>query len=276
MERILLAVDFSYQLYRATASHAMLTSGDRFTGGIYGFLQSFGKMIRQTRASHVIFCRDSKPYRRSAIYPSYKMLRKKRQDDELLKKYQESEPYVLDLLRDTGLPLWSVAGFEADDLIAHCVSRHRNRWDRIVAASNDSDLYQLLWCRNFAIYRGEIRMVTQCTDLFGAPLSTEDYMLMSAIQGTHNDIEGIPGIGPITALKIIRTPGKLRELKAKHGALIERNLELIKLPHGDFPKAEAIPGRTEPFSARKLYRSAGAFDIDVTSNMLDAFEQVNR
>ena len=69
MERILVCVDLSYQVYRASAAHPMLTSRRVFTGGLYGFLQTFAKTVRETRATHVAFCQDCKPYRRSLEYP---------------------------------------------------------------------------------------------------------------------------------------------------------------------------------------------------------------
>lgn len=255
----------------------MLTSDEVFTGGVYGFLQSFGKMVRETQATSVIVCKDSKPYRRSLVYPEYKLLRKKNQDDRLAELYRESEPLVIDLLNLMGVPIWAEPGFESDDLIGSLVTRHRSRWDQIIAASNDSDLWQLFWCDKFFTYKDNLKLMMHGEKLMkDHGLSPDEYMLMTALMGTHNDIAGIHGVGPKTAVKIIRDPGLLRHYKASHKDLIERNLDLIKLPHADLPRDLIMPRRVKAGSSRDLYRWAARYEIDVTLQMVNAFEQINR
>jgi 5'-3' exonuclease len=276
MPQILLAVDLSYQVYRATASHQMLRSGRTFTGGLFGFMQQFATMVRETRATRVVICRDMKPYLRSRDYPEYKQLRKKRQDDDMLLAYNESMPLVLELLALTGLPVWGIEGFESDDLVAHCVNRYRHRFDRIYAASNDSDLFQLFWCDTFFVWRSSVLDVVSRKALYAnTGLTPEEFMLSTALQGTHNDIAGIPRVGEKTAFTAVKTdPALMRKLRASHGDIIDRNLRLIKLPHPEFPRNAPLPGHTAEFEPRDLYRWCARFDIDVTAGMVAAFEQV--
>lgn len=275
MGKILLAVDLSYQVYRAAAAHPMLTCRRTFTGGLYGFFTTFGKMMRETRATHVAFCQDSKPYLRSVAYPEYKQLRKKSADEELLKMYQSSMALVLEVLRESGLTVWGVPGFESDDLIGHCVMKYRHRFDHIYAASNDSDLYQLLWANNFSIYTKSIADVTTGASVFAKHgLTPDQYMLMTALTGTHNDIAGIGGVGPVNAIKAIRDPSLMRRTRERYGGLIDRNLELIKLPHAEFPSGSSLPPAASGFNERTLYKLLGRYDIDTTTTMIRAFEQL--
>lgn len=272
---ILLAVDLSYQVYRASAAHPMLTSRRTFTGGLYGFLTTLAKTIRETRAEQLVICQDRKPYLRSLAYPEYKQLRKKNADDELLLMYSQSMKLVLDAIEAIGLPLWGVDGFESDDLIGHCVAQRRSRFDRIYAASNDSDLFQLLWCCHFFIYKDSIaNLITGASLMEKKGLTPDQFMLATALQGTHNDIEGIPGVGEVRAAKAAKDPAILRVLQDKWGPIIARNLSLIKLPHPEFPWNTPLPGKTKHFSAQALYRFCGRYDIDVTKSMLDAFDQI--
>lgn len=272
---VLLTVDLSYQCYRAAAAHPTLTWMDTFTGGLYGFMATLAKTIRETSATHVVGCVDSKPYLRSRDYPEYKQLRKKTRDDDLYELYLETEPLVHDLLRELGVPVWAVAGFEADDLAAHAVRHASSRWSRIYAASNDSDLYQLLTVPNFAVFKDERGTAVDAAALRARfAMSPEEFMLASALQGTHNDIAGIAGVGVKTAAKIVKDPALLRRYRDSHGAVIDRNLALIKLPHPEFPRSSRLPGRTGPFDARRLYRWAGKYGIEVTGSMVSSFEQV--
>lgn len=275
--RILLGVDLSYQVYRASASHPMLTSRRTFTGGLYGFMMTFAKIVRETRATEVVICADRKPYVRSVTYPEYKQIRKKNADDELLKMFNQSMKLVTDILEDSGLVIWGIPGFESDDLIGHCVRKYRGRFDHIYAASNDSDLFQLLNAPNFSIYTKDIHSVITGASLMKTQgLTPDEYMLMTALTGTHNDIAGIDGVGPVTAKKALKDPALMRTLRSRHADVIDRNLGLIKLPHHLFPRSMPLPEQTREFYFRDLYKSLGHYDIDVTGSMVNAFEQLQK
>lgn len=275
-ERILLCVDVSYQSYRAAAANPKLEADGIFTGGLYGFLMQFGKAMRETRATDVAFCLDSKPYRRSLDYPDYKLLRKKSQDPELRERMHSSLTMVLELLADMGFSPWAVEGMESDDLIAHAVRKYRHRFSRIYAASNDSDLVQLMDWPEFHLYRDDIKNCWNAKYLAGLPcqMTPAQHMLSSALTGTHNDIAGIPGVGPVNGMKAVLNPAIMRDYRSRHAALIDRNLELIRLPHRDFPRDERIPEHPGGFTRRALYRWLGRYDIDTTLAMADAFEQI--
>lgn len=277
MKPILLAVDLSYQVYRAAASHPSLTSRRVFTGGLYGFLTTLAKTVRETQATDVVFCSDQKPYLRSAEYPEYKQLRKKNADDELLKMFQQSMTLVTQVLEQCGFTIWGVPGFESDDLIAHCVQKYRHRFWRIYAASKDSDLHQLLDFPNFAIYGDGLHTSTTAATLMEKQgVTPSQFTLMTAMTGTHNDIAGIERVGPVTAKKAIFDPALMRAMRGKHGALIDRNLGLIKLPHAQFPRDTKLPVYLSVFNRRDFYRIMGEYDIETTQAMTDCFEQLQK
>jgi len=254
----------------------MLESRRVFTGGLYGFFTSFSKTVRETRATHVAFCLDMKPYVRSQEYPDYKQFRKGNADPELLRRHRESLELIMDCLEDCGLSLWGVPGFESDDLIGHAVKVYRHRFDDIYAASNDSDLYQLFDAENFHVYSSDVRNLWNGKRLAKEHgVSPAEFMLSTALTGTHNDIEGIHKVGPVTALKAIRDPALMRKYRDSHGDLIDRNLKLIKLPHELFPRSERLPMHASGgFNPRRLYRFLGRYDIDVTNAMVSAIEQL--
>jgi 5'-3' exonuclease len=275
MTRILLCEDMSYQVYRASAAHPMLTSRRTFTGGLYGFLTTFAKTVRETRATDVVFCQDVKPYLRSRDYPEYKLLRKKNADDELLKMYQSSMALVLELLGLLGFTPWGIPGFESDDLIAHAARKYRHRFTEIYAGSNDSDLYQLFTLPNFHVYRDGIANLMDGRALMkNSGFTPDQFMLASAIQGTHNDIAGLPGVGPVTARRAVTEPAVMRKMREKGAAIIDRNLALIKLPHPEFPHEAALPVAPTRFDARAFNRFLSVYDIDVTATMERAFQQL--
>lgn len=274
--RIALAVDLSYQSYRATAAHRGLTSGRHFTGGLYGFFVTVAKAIRETQATDLIICQDLKPYIRSREYPEYKANRSGKTDEDLKAAHLHSMTLIQEMLQLLGFPIWGLKGFESDDLIGHIVHRFRSRFDMIYAMSNDSDLFQLLFAPNFAIYNKDIHTTWTLSRLKRElDLTPEQYMLATALQGTHNAVEGIPKVGEVTSRKAAKDPGLLRRYRDSHGDIIDRNLRLIKLPHPDFPRsAPLVTSVKESLDDRAIYRYFGRYDIDVTDSMLKAIKQV--
>lgn len=277
MARILLAVDLSYQTYRAAASHAGLTCGQVFTGGLYGFLMTLAKQIRVVGATHVVICRDMKPYKRSEVYPNYKQLRKKNADEDLLRAFNQSLPMVTEAMSVVGIEQLGHPGYESDDCIGAIARTHRHRFDLIYAASNDSDLFQLLCFDSFRLFRG-----SEPADIFDRKriesgpmgMTPAEFMLAQALQGTHNDVEGIPGVGAITAYKAVKDAASMRKLRERWAAVIDRNVMLSQLPYPGMPRLD-VP-RQGDFNARALYRFCSRYDIDVTKSMVDSFEQVSR
>lgn len=278
MAKILLCVDLSYQSYRASAANSKLTSRRTFTGGLYGFFMAFGAMMRETRATHLAICEDSKPYVRSIDYPDYKMWRKTQADPVLRENHKTSMELILDTLYECGINTWRVKGFESDDLIGHVVRCYEHRFEAIYAASNDSDLYQLFDAENFHLYTEGMAKLWNgkrlAKELGITPL---EYMQATALTGTHNDIEGIQGVGIKTAVKALRDASLMRKYRDSHGDIIDRNLQLIRLPHPLFPREQRLPEHDlDVFNPRRLYKSLGRYDIDTTNAMVAAFEQLQQ
>lgn len=275
--RTLLIVDLSYNSYRASAAFPRLTSGRHFTGGLYGFWMSLAKLINEVQATDLVIGEDTKPYLRSLDYPEYKANRKgnKQRNEELVLAHKASLVLIRETAQALGVPLWAIPGFEFDDLAAHAAIRYRHRFTSVVAASNDSDLWQLLGIRGFRIRPAGPETEWDLDRLRREhDLEPEQYMLATAMTGTHNAVEGINKVGMVTAIKAIRNPATMRELRAKHGHIIDRNLGLIKLPHPRFPTDARMPITEAEFDARTVYRVFGRYDIEVTQSLMNAMERV--
>ena len=274
-DRVLICVDLSNAAYKAAAVNPGLTSGDTFTGGLYGFLIAVQKAISAVEATDIVICEDRKPYVRSQLYPAYKELRKTTRDPELYERAQETIGLIKQFIEVAGWPLWSVPGFESDDLIGHAVIKYRNRYKQVIAMSNDSDLYQLFKYPGFSIWKGKKGLYTKKSyEREWAGLSLEHLPTALALTGTHNDVEGVRGIGTVTAIGIVSHPFKLRKALEQHADIIKRNLELIRLPHKDLPKDLLIPDYTRHFVERDLLRFCGRYDINITRSMCTAFERI--
>lgn len=273
--RRLLCVDVSNQVWRNLHANWALRHEGEFTGALFGFLKAMAAYVRDVGATDIVMCCDRKPYVRELLYPQYKKLRATRVDDDTRAAYAASMRQVAEFFDVAGLPVMSAPGFESDDCIARIVDRDRNRFELIVAASNDSDLWQLLGTPNFRVMpKGWAQAVDRDAMYAETGLTPEQFLVASALQGTHNDVEGIPGVGPKTAARAVHDPALMRQMRERHLDLIERNLRLIRLPHEDFPSVP-FPTRSRRFDPRAFYRFCGRYGIDATQTMVDAFEQVS-
>lgn len=283
MSRRLLLVDLSNQVYKATSSHQGLTSGDVFTGGLFGFIVGLASAIKELRINHCVVAMDASPYRRSIDYPDYKKLRKKKEktehDELMLMAFRQSMKLAQDFCDVANLPLWRLDGFEFDDLCAHAVRKYGRRYGQIIGWTNDSDLFQLFDCPNFMIYKGKRQGGLYGRKQFDVEfkgLLPQEVPLFLSMTGTHNDIAGITNVGPTKALRALREPGYMRTLRESYGHIIDRNRPLIKLPHPEFPFDEDLPQPGRGYRPRELYKFCSRYDIEVTKFITDALEAVQQ
>lgn len=272
----LLLVDLSNQAYKAAASHPHLSSGRNFTGGLFGVLISLCKAINDVGATRVVVCEDTKPYKRSLDFPAYKSDRKSSADETLVMKATETKTLCLELFNSLNIPSWKVPGFECDDIVAWAVRKYRNRYDNVIAMANDSDLYQLFEFDNFQAYRGKKGLYTKAEfiEQFG-DISPDEFRSILALAGTHNAVPGIPGVGEVTAKKLLANPAKLREVRAKHPGIMERNMDLIVLPHPDFPSDLGLNVSKHVYNERSFIKFCSRYEITVTTFMREAFEKLS-
>jgi len=168
----------------------------------------------------------------------------------------------LDTLRDDILPslgfsnTFYMEGFEADDIIAAVVGVDNQstagqglavcagcaKDDQFIIVSGDHDLYQVLGRHRRTILYSCSTQKEYTAEDFLTEWKIEPYQwpVVKSIAGCSADnIEGVVGVGEITACKYIR--GELKEESKKCQALREfkhrgRNSMLVALPHKEFPR----------------------------------------
>lgn len=158
---------------------------------------------------HVAICVDSGKSFRAEIDPDYKGNRVER--DERL---HHQIKLAVQTLTGDGFPIWSEAGFEADDLIATGTRLALERPDvEVEIFSADKDLLQLVGDRVHAVSMkdGSVVDAAAVKEKFGvSPAQMRDYL--SIVGDAADNIKGIKGLGPKSAVKLLETFGSLDEL----------------------------------------------------------------
>ncbi|HOZ36898.1 MAG TPA: DNA polymerase I [bacterium] len=207
------------------AFHALpplMTKDGVLVNAVYGFANILLKVLKDIKPEYVAVCFDvSKDTFRREMYQEYKAQREK-QPDEL---YSQIE-LVKEMIKAFNMPIFSVKGYEADDLIGTIVTetqKHRNTKTRIeienIIVTGDMDTLQLVDDKTkvYTLKKGIADTMIYDDEAvrerygFG-PEAMIDY---KALRGDPSDnIPGVKGIGEKTATELIKEFGTLEGVYA--------------------------------------------------------------
>jgi len=216
-EKPLILVDGSSYLYRAF--HALpqfSNSRGEPTGAVYGMTNMLRKLLGQYEPTHIAVVFDAKGETfRDRLFAEYKANRPP-MPAELARQVEPIQA----IIRAMGLPLLTVEGVEADDVIGTLAAKAQQAGIDVLISSGDKDLAQLVGER--------VKLVNTMTDTiydrqgvierFGvAPEAIVDYL--SLIGDSVDNIPGVPMVGPKTASKWLSQYGSLETLIAHAGEI---------------------------------------------------------
>lgn len=203
----LILVDGSSYLYRAFHALPPLTnSKGKPTGAVKGVINMMRRLQKDYPQSvtAVIFDAKGKTFR-DDLYSDYKANRPPMPDDLRL----QIEP-IHNIIKAMGMPLLSIEGVEADDVIGTLAVQATVQQQPVVISTGDKDIAQLV--------NQHISLVNTMTNTtldtegvkakFGIPPELIiDYL---ALLGDKSDnIPGVPGVGEKTALALLQGLGGL-------------------------------------------------------------------
>lgn len=219
-------VDGSSYLYRAFhALPPLITSKGTPTGAVKGVINMVRRLAKDYPQSPiaVIFDAKGKTFR-DEIYEEYKSNRPPMPDD----LRPQVEP-IHQIIRAMGIPLLVVDGVEADDVIGTLARQANEQQCDVVVSTGDKDMAQLVG--------PHVTLVNTMTDTtmdvagvnekFGLPPERIiDYL---ALMGDKVDnIPGVPGVGPKTALGLLQSLGSLDDLYNNLDAVAELDIRGAK------------------------------------------------
>ena len=148
------------------------------------------------------------PTFRHEIYPDYKANRPPMPED-----LSVQVPYIKEITHGFNIPVMEIQGFEADDLIGTFRGRAEAAGFSVVMVTGDKDFVQLV--TDTAIIWDPMK--EKIIDLKGVRKSfgvePKQMIDVMALSGDSSDnIPGVPGIGPKTALSLIQTYGNIEHL----------------------------------------------------------------
>ncbi|OQQ04513.1 DNA polymerase I [Vibrio splendidus] len=206
----LILIDGSSYLYRAFHAYpGTMSNGDIPTNAVYGVVNMLRSMMRQFASDRiaVIFDAKGKTFR-DDMYPEYKANRPPMPDDLRC----QIEP-LHNVIRAMGLPLISIPGVEADDVIGTLASQASAMGMPVLISTGDKDMAQLV-DDNVTLINTMTNVVMDregVIEKFGIPPELIiDYL---ALMGDKVDnIPGVPGVGDKTATALLQGIGSIEKL----------------------------------------------------------------
>lgn len=229
-------VDGSYFLFRAYhALPPLTTSTGLHTNAIRGAISAIQKLMRRTQPTHMAVIFDTpEPTFRHALSPIYKGDR-----PSMPEELSQQIPYLHALIKAQGIPLYYLAGAEADDIIGTLTKQALSEGHHVLISTGDKDMAQLVneHVKLEDSFKERVLDEAGVFEKFGVhPHQIIDYL---TLMGDASDgIMGVPGVGAKTAAKLLNEYGSLNniianvdQLKGKISQNIKDSLENIKIDH---------------------------------------------
>lgn len=198
-----------YRSYFAFVSHPLTNKAGENVSALYGFFRSLAMILKTYRPQYFLAAFDSRtPTFRHEWYPEYKATRDKTPED-----LHAQIPHIEKILTTLGISCLRKDGFEADDIIATLARRAEKEGRRCVIISGDKDLAQLVGDFVSVLKPDKSEALAHCgieevKEHWGvAPVQMLDYL--SLIGDSADNIPGVKGIGPKTAVKLLQDYGTL-------------------------------------------------------------------
>ena len=212
----LFIIDGMAQIYRAhyaMINNPLTTKDGRHTSVIYGFLNMLFKIIRDESPDYLVIAMDSKAKTfRHEMYDEYKANRPKMPDEIA---YQI--PILKEIVGHLGVELIERPGYEADDIMGSLSKVAESNDVESYIVSGDKDMLQMV-NDNIIVYAPGNRFKPttkfkqeEVKNKMGVyPNRVID--LLSLIGDSSDNIPGVRGVGPKTAVKLIEQFDSLDKL----------------------------------------------------------------
>ncbi len=207
------------------------------THAVHGVVSMLERLLTQQAPSHFAIALDVRGGSfRKDLYPEYKANRKTTPPDLLTQAERVRQVAIA-----KGIPCLSAPKLEADDIIATLTAKARAQGLRVVIASADKDLLQLVG-DGVVMYDSMKEVVYGVeetrTKMGVPPHQIRDYLAL--VGDTSDNVPGVPSVGPKTAIALLEKFSTIEELYRRIDEVEKRGLRERLVAH----KEEALLSQT--------------------------------
>src|SRR5688572_15882699 len=210
-----------YRAFYALMARPLTTSRGENTSAAFGIATFLQRMQAAHSPEYLGWVLDSGMSFRHERYPAYKATRQKL-SDELQSDFDRGIERIAEILSAYRVPIVTVEGYEADDVIGTLAKRAVEAGINVVVVSGDKDFQQLVqpgvWLLNpgrggSAGVEEHWVSVENASERLGVePSLVTDYLAL--VGDSSDNIPGVPGIGDKTARDLVKQTGRVDEILA--------------------------------------------------------------
>jgi DNA polymerase I len=210
-----------YRAFYALIARPLTTSKGENTSAAWGIANFLQRLLTTYEPEYLGWVHDSGLSFRHERYPAYKATREKL-TEELQADFDRGMDRICQLLEAYRIPIITLPGFEADDVIGTLVSRSVKQGVNTVVVSGDKDFQQLVrpgvWLLNpgrggSAGVEEHWVSVENAGERLGVPPEhVTDYLAL--VGDSSDNIPGVRGIGDKTACELVKQYGDLESILA--------------------------------------------------------------
>ena len=201
--------------YGIMGSKMLTTKDGKNTNAVYGFLAIMFKIMEDLDPDYMAVSFDLKaPTARHKMYDKYKANRHGMPDE-----LKEQMPMIKEVLQAMNIDIVEKEGYEGDDILGTLAKYGENQGLEVVILSGDRDTFQLATDKTIIRIPRTKAGKTETEDYDRTKVVSE-YGLepkalidVKGLQGDSSDnIPGVPGIGPKTAISLVQKYGTVENL----------------------------------------------------------------
>ncbi len=199
---------FARAAFAAKGSRTQMSVDGYNTSALVIFVNLLAKYVATVKPTHMALFWDAGHTLRDEIDPRYKAKRVKHveEDEEAITPWRQAREF----LTWAGVPHLARKGFEADDLIAYVAHSEIHKPGSTVILSGDKDLLQLIDGTTTQIRPGGKGAEEWDADRVAQDMEclAENIPLLMSLTGDAGDgVQGVAGIGPKKAVKLLNEAG---------------------------------------------------------------------
>jgi DNA polymerase I len=220
------AMALIYRAFYALNKNPRINSKGLNTSAILGFANTLFDVLKNEKPTHIGVSFDTAaPTQRHTDFTAYKAHREEMPEDLAI-----SIPYIKELIAAFNIPIIELDGYEADDVIGTLAKKAEKKGFTTYMMTSDKDFGQLVSDKTF-IYRPakfgnppEIWGVREVCDKFSIERPEQVKDILGLWGDASDNIPGIPGVGEVTAKKLIVEFGTVENLIANSSKITNEKL----------------------------------------------------
>jgi DNA polymerase-1 len=226
-----------YRAYYAFIKNPRVNSKGLNTSAIFGFVNTLEDVLKRENPTHIAVAFDpSGPTFRHEAYEKYKANREETPED-----IRKAVPIIKQIVEAYRIPVLQVAGFEADDVIGTLATKASHSGFEVYMMTPDKDYGQLvnehafIYKPKYGVNDYEVLGIEEVKAKFELDNTVQIIDLLGLMGDASDNIPGCPGVGPKTAVKLLKEFGSIENLLQNTDKLkgsvkdkIEENKEQIE------------------------------------------------